>query len=155
MHKRVIFLDIDGVLNTVSYLSKAGRADAIDPSRVELLNDLVARTEATVVLSSAWRVYYGLEGVQIKYLIPAGFKGRIMCVTPDLQASLNLPFKISRGIEIACWLHLNPTERFVILDDSDDVAPFKDYLVQTSFYAYKDGGLQPKHIRAAEEILLI
>lgn len=57
-----------------------------------------------------------------------------------------------RGNEIDLWLASwqgEAIESFVILDDDDDMEPFMDNLVQTSFA----DGLQQKHIDTAVEIL--
>lgn len=51
---KLIFLDIDGVLNGHKFC-KAAQSTGIDPTRVRELNRIVRRTGAAVVLSSAWR----------------------------------------------------------------------------------------------------
>ena len=56
---KIIFLDIDGVLNSEMYEWSRGedRADnRIDLSRVRLLKDIVSATDAKIVLSSTWRL---------------------------------------------------------------------------------------------------
>ena len=52
MSKKIIFLDIDGVLNT-AFTRK--RNEHIDDFRVKLLSDIVQQTNAKIVLTSTWR----------------------------------------------------------------------------------------------------
>lgn len=60
--KRVIFLDYDGVLNDVEYLTRFHKKpgvhsgkDSLDPKRLSLLKSLCNMTLAKVVLTSSWR----------------------------------------------------------------------------------------------------
>ena len=58
---KVIFLDIDGVLNSDEYLDKVKNSDIqgierdIDVEKVKLLKRAIDETGARVVLSSSWR----------------------------------------------------------------------------------------------------
>ena len=53
--EKVIFLDIDGVLNTDKHLRKFGR-DYIDQRLISILRVVVLQTKAEIVLSSTWRL---------------------------------------------------------------------------------------------------
>src|SRR5947208_2752737 len=82
---RVLFLDIDGVLNSHAYfLSRTSAAQAaalddayrlgnevpqstddharnmIDPAAVEHLNAIIEASEAKIVVSSSWRIAYSM-----------------------------------------------------------------------------------------------
>ena len=94
---KVIFLDVDGVLNSDEYFDKI---------RNKLLKQAVIQTGAKVVLSSSWR--HTKNGEQLKELLA---KFEIYTDrTPYLQNK--------RGIEIKQWLINNENiEDFVILDD--------------------------------------
>lgn len=52
-----IFLDVDGVLNSVSYFEKVGYETEwdVDPDAVKLLGKLCQEFDCKVVLSSSWR----------------------------------------------------------------------------------------------------
>jgi len=52
---KVLFLDIDGVLNSREYMKKIGRGDVIDPRCVLYLNEVINTTNCNIVVSSAWR----------------------------------------------------------------------------------------------------
>lgn len=58
--KKIIFLDIDGVLNSRQWYmcenGKIGKGN-IDPENVRVLKELVEETGAEIVLASSWRSY--------------------------------------------------------------------------------------------------
>jgi len=107
---KVIFLDIDGVLNNFS-LIQANGFDYIDQGMVSTLGLIVAETGAEIVLSSTWRI-----NPRDKALVEAALERQGMSVmdsTPDLGGW--------RAAEISKWLEGAPqVESFAILDDVDD-----------------------------------
>lgn len=107
---KVIFLDIDGVLNNFA-LIRAHGFDHIDEAMVRVLGGIVRQTEADIVLSSFWRL-----DPRDRSLVDAALKNHGMFVsdkTPSLGGS--------RGTEIASWLESNPgVERYAILDDDEE-----------------------------------
>jgi len=135
----LIFLDVDGVLNT--------RNGSLDADKLDLLRGVIQATSAHVVISSTWRH----TEHQMARLRPELEKRGIAIVgkTPDASyRNPDEPFWVAstRATEILQWLgeHREYTN-FVILDD----APFtqlKGWLVQTK----SDVGLTPEH---CEEII--
>jgi hypothetical protein len=119
---KLIFLDVDGVLNAHEWV---GEAESCDVRRdcVSRLNRIIRETGAKVVISSAWR-YMVLGGAMtldgFAYMLrthglTAG--AEIIGLTcPDEQIPL-------RGDQIADWLFrrqvTNPPPRYVVLDDDD------------------------------------
>lgn len=164
---RYVFLDIDGVLNSRTYLRNAGEplyADKHDPTDLEIgfnqmSPELVQRLNGLVVdgvafvLSSTWRRFYKVSLVQ-EMLHIRGFRGILIGATPALDER-------PRGQEIASWIESEtgvelargqrawPT--FVILDDNDDMDRLRGRLVQTDY----DTGLQDEHIERALQMLRI
>ena len=109
---KVIFLDIDGVLNSDEYLDKVKKSDIqgierdIDVGKVKLLKRAIDETGARVVLSSSWR--YTRNARYLKELL-ANYEIRVDS-TPYIQDI--------RGLEIKKWLSENQgVEDFIILDD--------------------------------------
>lgn len=109
---KVIFLDIDGVLNSDEYLDKVKNSDIqgierdIDVEKVKLLKRAIDETGARVVLSSSWR--YTRNARYLKELL-ANYGIRVDS-TPYIQDI--------RGLEIKKWLSENQgVEDFIILDD--------------------------------------
>ncbi len=114
---KVIFLDIDGVLNNYDTLGPLGLG--WEPSLVKILKRIVKETEAKIVLSSAWRI----------------LKNNCRIITDDMKIGFidKTPqdFK-TRGSEIQGWLDNNPrVDRFVILDDASDMEHLMPHLLQT------------------------
>lgn len=153
MTDRVLFLDIDGVLNSAEWFEKTkdvrsglSRIDELqemlEPRAVALLNDLLASTGAIVVLSSSWRIAYGMGFIQ-RALMKRGFTGRLRDKTPTIGSP--------RGREIQAWLdrRREPVESFVILDDGSDMLHLSHRLVQTSWGT----GLQVEHVERAVVML--
>ncbi len=105
---RIIFLDIDGVLNCKRTPNPRKLPYIVDPPLLERFNRLVERTRANVVLSSTWR--YDPAG-----LFSAKHWGiRFVDVIPDMP---NQP----RRDEIMAWLKAHgEVRRFAVLDDEDD-----------------------------------
>lgn len=58
---KVIFLDIDGVLNTPSSESRCGEYIGIDDEKVKKLKQIIEATKAEIVLISTWKKYWRKE----------------------------------------------------------------------------------------------
>ncbi|MDE7380098.1 MAG: hypothetical protein K2N14_03500, partial [Clostridia bacterium] len=57
---KIIFLDIDGVLNSLKYDASRDKRKLtnIDETRLPILKSIVEKTGAKIVLSSTWREYW-------------------------------------------------------------------------------------------------
>ncbi len=116
---KVIFLDIDGVLNSQDWYIH--RRDSVemdsidaqypfyefDPRAVERLNRIIKETEAKIVVSSSWRSGETVESLQ-KLLGLVGIKGDVIGMTPHLWCQKPYEdmdgYRIPRGCEIDWWL---------------------------------------------------
>lgn len=105
---RIIFLDIDGVLNCNRTVNPHELPYVIDKRLLRVFNRLVAHTESKVVLISDWR--YDPAG-----LFSARLQGlHFHDVVPDWP-------KKSRGDEIRGWLRKHAyVDRYAVIDDDDD-----------------------------------
>ncbi len=153
---KVLFLDIDGVLNSRTYLLFCYNQgvlpdDKIDPAAVARLNQITDATGAHIVVSSTWRLpYVWNKNVDklVELLKKHGIKGDIIGATPDHKRSHG------RGGEIQDWMNRCKLdgiqiETFVILDDDNDMGNLDKFLVQTKF----SDGLLDVHVQAAIDIL--
>ncbi len=131
---RVLFLDIDGVLNSRKFIMAvrngqiSDRGAQIDPERVyKLKRVLDAVPDLKIVISSSWRIGRTLE--ELKQLLPA-FMDEIIGKTPS---SPDDPEEEGRGYEILDWLKYHPeVTSYVVLDDEQfDMGPVMDCLVKT------------------------
>lgn len=119
----ILFLDVDGVLNSNS--------SGLEHDKCMLLKRIVDESGCKVVISSTWRTFSSGRRKLIRLAEDIGME--IISWTPDLR-SRSLMSNAVRGDEIQAWLNGHPeVERFVILDDDDDMAHLKDHLVQTWF----------------------
>ena len=105
---KVIFLDIDGVLNCKKTANPRKLPYVVDRRLLARLKQLLERTGAKVVLSSTWR--YDPAG-----LFSAKHWGILFIgITPDMP-------KRPRRDEIRAWLKKHPkVTRFAVIDDEDD-----------------------------------
>lgn len=123
---KVIFLDIDGVLNVISQgHDKFG--SIFHQHFVDNLKRLVDETGAKIVISSTWR-FSGLSVMQEMWK-ERSLPGEVIDITPDcaqLVEDENNEFlyydQVERGHEIKQWLdcHSDVTN-YVILDDDNDM----------------------------------
>lgn len=126
MRDPLIFLDFDGVLNSNAWVwSHSGEGfDHIAPSCIALVNQLIARTGAKVVVSSAWRILFSDAELR-EGLAEFGFIGEIIGSTDRIGSV--------RGQQIQRWLTAHEhTGPFVILDDSIDMAHLLPSLIRTN-----------------------
>lgn len=108
---KVLFLDIDGVLNMFgnsyrTFMKPYGQH--IEPHIVQRLNYVMESVpELSIVISSSWRL--NMEDLQ-KQLMEQGFKHweRVIGHTPSLDA---------RGQEIIAWMVGKEIQRYLVLDD--------------------------------------
>jgi hypothetical protein len=142
----IVFLDVDGVLNNKSFLLKRSdfeESSEFNPDNVKLLNKLLKETNASVVISSSWRIGHSLYWLQTM-LEKVGFEYPERIIGATISDT-----KSQRGDEIDMWLRQLHIDAFVILDDDDDMSVVKDKLVQTNF----ETGLSEEHVEAAKRII--
>jgi hypothetical protein len=102
---KVIFLDIDGVLNCSKTPNPRKLPYVVDKKLVARLNKLLDRTGAKIVLTSSWR------------LDPIGLYAAKHWGISFLDAVPDLP-KMSRRDEVLSWLAKHPSvSRYAIIDD--------------------------------------
>jgi hypothetical protein len=174
----VIFLDIDGVLNSFRWLERAEAASTpvgpataeriaraagylhippaelardlqrLDPDAVARLARLVRDTDSSVVVSSSWRAVIDYQGLEEVFARLTNWPRGTL---RDQTPMLDMLF--GRGREIDAWLEANPRERYVILDDlpTEAFPGHEDRLVQTDM----EEGLQNEHCLHAWRLLTV
>jgi hypothetical protein len=135
---KVLFLDIDGVLNSRRTCEAFGSPlkggfphgfDAVnmalfDHAAIGLIRKLCETTGASICLSSSWRIIHTVHECANGLDMP------IFDRTPSLNWNGR-----TRGDEIAAWLadHPEVTTYAIVNDDSDMLESQKQYFVQTDF----------------------
>lgn len=149
---KVVFLDIDGVLNSRQYdLSRGDNEGNIDISRLSLIKQLVSCTGAQIVLTSTWRIHWDpnvektdsigeeMEEIFLRNGISLYDK------TPEINDD--------RAKEIKSWLEIHPdVVNFVIIDDMKfGWGEFEANVVKTDYRIGR--GLEMQHVKTAIKLL--
>jgi hypothetical protein len=172
---KLIFLDVDGVLNHEIWYGSTeyaaldkGSEDPLvwektqfSPRSIELLNRLTDETGAKIVISSSWRKGRTLEEL-IELFRSVGVTGEVIGSTPCLYFEKHpsgYDYSVPRGCEIKAWLEINKGRlgdkmsrvRYVIFDDDTDMLWW-----QRDKFLWVDphSGLTPTLIHRAKRILM-
>jgi hypothetical protein len=153
--KRILFLDIDGVLNYRAVFVP-GNPAPICPQAWARCKRVIEATGAKIVLSSTWRK--GVLGAD-RHLDKLKSIGLFPLTHADWRTPFNLPpvgegplaEYPKRGDEIASWLSDHPeVTHFAIIDDDSDMLENQNpFFVRTDF----DTGLLDWHCDKLIEIL--
>lgn len=149
---KVIFLDIDGVVNCYDTKERApSKVVGVEQRLITHIKEIVDATGAKLVLSSTWRKDWAfdlLDGIDWRYLRDEFAKQDLyfMDYTPSRRDS-------HRGEEIKEWLESTEydIESYVVIDDEMfDIWDLHDgHMVQTSAMT----GIKPGAVKMAIEIL--
>jgi hypothetical protein len=124
---RILFLDIDGVLNSTSFFAKMlaenkpHTSESIDPGAIRILNLIKEKTGCVFVISSSWRLCNQLDWIT-NHLRLSGFAHRasVLGMTPDISL-------FDRKAEILEWIRSNRKDKgdsFCALDDNAIHLPY-------------------------------
>ena len=169
--KKVIFLDVDGILNSSRTLYED---ISLEDYLISNLKELVDKTGAKIILSSSWRLSteavatlmdrldkFGLaisgmtcDGVDLDWLEKYEFDATKKYLDTKFDWDENRQIKIThdRGAEIFKWLHDHDDCAYVILDDEiEDIKPYfsESVIVKTSYKT----GLTKEDVKKAIQIL--
>ena len=151
--QKIIFLDFDGVITTIASRYK------LDQYKCDLLQQIIDRTGAKIVVSSSWRSGSTEETIAdlkeastfLKPFVPS-WVDEIVGVTIRAYAHIKkgVHLGIPRGVEIKQWIdtHLHRDEeghyqrkkvgedfQYIILDDdSDMLLEHADHFIHTDTY---------------------
>lgn len=153
---KIIFLDIDGVLNCRFSKSRIGFYIGIDNDKVKRLREIVDATGAKIVLCSSWKDGWHFRNKEVQdehanYLDRKLRREGLYIFDKTTDKHHN------RGEGIRNWIaKRNDVSAWIVLDDE----VFTDYeecgviphLIKTSFYM-ENGGLQTEHVEQAIYLL--
>ena len=108
MKMKVIFLDIDGVLNTNSDRE-------ILNDKLKLLSELVSKTGADVVLSSSWR--YGWNQPRLNQPGTRIYRLKQLLKDNDIVIKDTIGLDLTKSIQIKNYLNTNMISNYIVLDD--------------------------------------
>ncbi len=146
---KVLFLDIDGVLNTFSTTERFRSVVGVCPVRLARFLRILEETGCSFVLSSTWRKYKK-HLAHLQELWGELGRARFLGTTP-VSSGWSMVYEMRRGEEIDLWLKENQQRlaitKFVILDDDGDMAPHMERLIQTNMVDGLTEGITEQVIR--------
>ena len=131
----LIFLDVDGVLNSINNLIKvynetqkshSGYSFPFDPNCLENLKELVTKTNSNLVISSTWRLTSEGRNTLLQELKKYDLDKLVIGYTPFLNSNRNEEIK-----EFLSNFEANINPNFIILDDDSDIDDLLPFLVKT------------------------
>lgn len=158
---KVLFLDIDGVLNSLEWAKvngfgcppgKAKRCskDRLkwDPSAVKRLRRVIETTGASIVISSAWRGY-GASAVRkwrAMFAVYGWRRAPVIGETPDLAMChpSGIYAAVKRGEEVDAWIKSHPhvIDKFVCVDDGNDWLPHQPVVITSMEFGLTETDVQ-------------
>ena len=165
MTVRVIFLDIDGVLNSnfrnENQQTEISDGRLIDIEKIRLLSTLVKNTNAKIILHSGWKFWFDSalhplrkEAENLKKLLGQEDL-MIEDVTPDYSTEeirKSKKFSLVKASEILAWLDEHKAvDKWIVIDDLDLHNPeIETHQLKTDPHI----GLTSDDVRKAESMLL-
>ena len=155
---KIVFLDIDGVLNTPSSKSRCGGYIGIDNDKVERLKKIIDKTKAEIVLISTWKKHwYKEERLKLSQDYIADYLDAKLAKY-NLKATDKTVEKfegqyLSRGEGIIEYIYRKNVENYIILDDCQfdyDGCNLTDKFIKIN----QSEGLSEKQVNVACEMLL-
>lgn len=160
---KYIFLDIDGVLNS-EHTWDEKMSNCISHKYLENLQKIVEKTDAKIILSSSWRVYFGEytkepRNIFAINLVQALAKHNLKL--HDMTPFIKGKFSNERGLEIKTYIDQHKITDYIIIDD-EEFSDFKKHIDMSRFIQTKFGdetttieneGLNKKIAEKAIEIL--
>lgn len=124
---KILFLDVDGVLNRCG-----ASGHGLESDKISILKTIIDATGCEIVLSSTWRKSKEQRQRLHKVLESDGIKWN-GDRTPVFERKVGFLWEADgRGKEIQSWLTDNaPNATFVILDDASDMGALLPHLVRT------------------------
>ena len=152
---KVLFLDIDGVLNYEGCDSRYGSVYFVMEEKVHMLKEIISKTDAKIVLTSTWR--HGLTDLMLgEETFEAGLYEAFINTLEEHDMEIygcTGEDEATRGEEIEFWLQVaeEKIEGFVILDDMgpEQFCAYEPYLVQTALSV----GLEQEHVNLVINML--
>ena len=131
--RKVIFLDIDGVLNSNfwndSHQKEISDGTLIDAEKVKLLAELIKDTDAEIILHSGWKYWFDEDVKPLRKeaeRLQSMFEEqgiRIAGITPDHSTEeirRTKRFSLIKADEILAWLDGHKeVHNWVVIDDLD------------------------------------
>lgn len=162
----VIFLDFDGVLNTINYSSNEDIK-----RRIKILSDICKEYDCKIVIEASIKDEIDEETLKtdidwVNFIFDCFKEYGIDCIgrTPTVKKKIsdNYCYQIWKEYEIRLYLFRHPEIKHYCIIDDDDLGPnnsdlnmVRDHLVKTIYYSNnkEEEGLLKEHKHKVKEIL--
>ena len=142
----IIFLDVDGVLNSIEYLTEKYNSlkrilkqeEMLDTACIKNLKEIVDKTNSKIVITSSWKIC----DLDILNKVFSKYDLKIYGITKN--------YGDKRGKEIREWLSINKDVcNYIIIDDDmfEDYVGLENNIIRTSMYSGR--GLNSIHVKEA------
>jgi hypothetical protein len=143
---KIIFLDIDGVLNNIRSMKEGDWVNALDHENwdrtsLATLQKVINASGAVIIISSTWRIHQPGEVWWNEQFALAGLNAQCVGVTGRVDNGF-------RGAEVAEIVDILQPESYVILDDDQD---FYDY--QPFVWIDPEEGLTDDYVESILKLL--
>jgi hypothetical protein len=154
---KVIFLDHDGVICLPNQWGRRTESsedinlffDKFDKKSVDILNEIIHKTDCEIVVSSDWRFKCKIEKMRELYKIRGIIKQPIDYTTingleidNNFRWDSNLEIEQTRYLEIKNYLKLNPNiKNWVAVDDMDlrkNLTDKKSEIIETRYWGLEN-----------------
>lgn len=132
---KVIFLDVDGVINCVRSKSRCMDCVGMDTDKLRRLQEIVNKTDAKIVLTTTWKEHYEVGAYKQYETFAKYMNNRFRKFGLQVIDKVRDKRWSDRGEAILKWLDEHPeTNQWLILDDQ-------------RFLWYDDDRIEPHWVR--------
>ena len=131
--EKILFLDVDGVLNSEiwnkTHVSQISNGLLIDEEKVKLLSFIISNTDAKIVLESGWRFWFDQNkkplNQEAEYFLKLFEKYNLTIYgcTPDFsdgEIKITKMFSRVKAREILAWIDHYPKQiHWLVIEDMD------------------------------------
>jgi hypothetical protein len=112
-HKKWKKWNIKNGITSMNKMDVHHRFDNFDKKAVKILNEILLKTNAEIVVSSDWKKYATLDELNDFYIKQGVIKGPVS-ITPSFS---DPDLESNRCLEIKKWLEVNKVSNWVAVDD--------------------------------------
>lgn len=157
---KIIFLDIDGVLatnkefamNRTKFQTKHPEAKEIkipypfNPGCVKIFNEILDETNAIIVLSSDWRFYWDLDGLDRIFKFNGVNKSPV-AITSKIKRKLSSDLEDDRSFQIKSYVDEMLPDTWVAIDDLKLTNLGRNFVRTKDSEGLKQSGIKNKIIK--------
>ena len=157
---KVIFLDVDGVLNDYDtclafdkeYQRTGVLKAELNEDMVSNLKEIVDRTDAKIVLSSSWRLYGYMNNGKF---VPKQYKAKGLVDMFDkygMEIYDTVSYSRTRDLQILDYVYMNDVDDYIVIDDDSEELRLlpREVIIKTDFFSEdNETGLTKRAVKQA------